>query len=235
MLYQSMSGDADSGTSTFICENSKIEIINESSVSTSAPMFFITNTDAVNNLKECIFTYNSNIFLTASGTTGTSWGTYGSNGGVVYLKLENQEIQVNFVVDGSSALTINLINSKITGIINGENTAAKLSINLDSDSSITLRGNSFFISIIIAKDDGTNLINNTFTWTKSEEKTIERSTGNIPSNQNENHFDDPNNQNNPPNPPDNQGGSPLDNQGGNPPDNQGSNPTEGQGRNTTEG
>ena len=235
MLYQSMSGDADSGTSTFNCDNSKIEIINESSVSTSAPMFFITNTDAVINLKECTFTYNSNIFLTASGTSGTSWGTYGSNGGVVSLNLENQEIEGNFVVDATSGLTINLIKSKITGIINGENTAAKLSITLDSDSSITLTGNSFFTSIINAKDDGTNLINDTFTWTKSEEKTIERSTGNIPSNQNENHSNDPNNQNNPPNPPDNQGGNPPDNQGGNPPDIQGGNPPDGQGRNTTEG
>ena len=177
-------------------------------------MFFITNADVVIKLKQCTFTFSSNIFLTSSGTTGTSWGTYGSNGGVVSLNLENQEIQGNFVVYVSSGLTINLINSKITGIINGENTAAKLSINLDSDSSITLIGNSFFISIIIAKDDGTNLINNTFTWTKSEEKTIERSNGKIPSNQNEN----PNNQNNPPNPPDNQSG----------------NPREGQGRNKTE-
>ena len=185
-------------------------------------MFFITNTDAVIKLKQCIFTFSSNIFLTSSGTTGTSWGTYGSNGGVVSLNLENQEIQGNFVVYVSSGLTINLINSKITGIINGENTAEKLSINLDSDSSITLRCNSFFISIIIAKDDGSNLINNTFTWTKSEEKTIERSNGKIPSNQNEN----PNNHNNPPNPP--------DNQGGNPPDNQSGNPREGQGRNKTE-
>ena len=46
MLYQSMSGDADSGTSTFNCESSNMEILSTSSVYSSAPMFFITNTDA---------------------------------------------------------------------------------------------------------------------------------------------------------------------------------------------
>ena len=85
MLYQSMSGDADSGTSTFNCESSTLEILSDSSVYNQAPMFFITNTDAEINLEDCTFNYGSNIFLSAAGTT--EWGTTGSNGGVVTLKL----------------------------------------------------------------------------------------------------------------------------------------------------
>jgi len=53
MLNQSMSGDADSGTSTFNCESSTIEILSGSNVYNLAPMFFITNTDASINLNNC--------------------------------------------------------------------------------------------------------------------------------------------------------------------------------------
>ena len=44
-LYQSMSGDADVGTTTFTCTNSKFEIDSYSSVYDSVPIFSITNTE----------------------------------------------------------------------------------------------------------------------------------------------------------------------------------------------
>ena len=53
MLYQSMSGDADSGTSTFNCKSSTIKILSDSSVFSTASMFFISNTDAAINLEGC--------------------------------------------------------------------------------------------------------------------------------------------------------------------------------------
>ena len=95
MLYQSMSGDAASGTSTFNFKASTITIDSKSSVYSSAPMFFITNTDAVINLEGCSFTYGSSIFLDTKGTT--AWGTTGTNGGVVTLNLKNQNVEGNFV------------------------------------------------------------------------------------------------------------------------------------------
>ena len=79
-LYQSMSGDAASGTSIFNCKNSNLEILSSSSVYSSAPMFFITNTDSVINLEDCNFSYGSKIFLSAQGTS--QWGNSGSNGGL---------------------------------------------------------------------------------------------------------------------------------------------------------
>ena len=53
MLYQSMSGDADSGTSTFNCKSSTIKILSDSSVFSTASIFFISNTDAAINLEGC--------------------------------------------------------------------------------------------------------------------------------------------------------------------------------------
>ena len=174
MLYQSMSGDAASGTSTFNCDKSTIEIQSSSSVYSSASMFFITNTQAKINLEECTFKYGSGVFLKAEGTS--EWGSSGSNGGVVTLTLTNQDIEGDIIVDSISSLTINLVGSSIKGKINEANTAAKLAINLDSDSKITLTGNSYYTSIANEKTDGTNLINGTYKWTYTEEKEVKSST-----------------------------------------------------------
>ena len=160
MLYQSQSGDADEGTSIFNCENSSIEIQSGSSVYSSAPMFFITNTDALINLKGCTFTYGSGTFLNASGTS--QWGKSGSNGGDVVLNLTNQNIEGDIVVDANSELIINMVNSTIKGTINSAKTAEDLDINLDSASSITLTGNSYYTSISNSDKTGSNIINGTY-------------------------------------------------------------------------
>ena len=173
MLYQSMSGDAASGTSIFNCDKSTIEIQSSSSVYSSAPMFFITNTQAKINLEECTFKYGSGVFLKAEGTS--EWGNSGSNGGVVTLTLTNQDIEGDIIVDSISSLTINLIGSNIKGKINEANTAAKLAINVDADSKITLTGNSYYTSIVNEKTDGSNLVNGTYKWTYTEEKEVKGS------------------------------------------------------------
>ena len=175
MLYQSMSGDADSGTSTFTCQSSTISIDSSSRVYSTAPMFFITNTDAEINTEGCTYTYGSSIFLKAAGTS--RWGTSGSNGGVVTLNLKNQNIKGNFVVDESSGLTINLENSSIEGIINGDKTGAKVAIVLDSNSKITLTGNSYYTSLTNANSVGENIIKGGYEFTQYEEKSISRSSG----------------------------------------------------------
>ena len=174
MLYQSMSGDAASGTSTFNCDKSTLEIQSSSSVYSSAPMFFITNTQAKINLEECTFKYGSGVFLKAEGTS--EWGNSGSNGGVVTLTLTNQDIEGDIVVDSISSLTLNLIGSSIKGKINTANTAAKLAINLDSDSKITLTGNSYYTSLVNEKADGSNLVNGTYKWTYTGEKEVKTSS-----------------------------------------------------------
>ena len=176
MLYQSMSGDADSGTSTFTCKSSSIEILSESDVYSTAPMFFITNTDAEINLENCTFSYGSNLFLSTKGTS--EWGSSGTNGGVVTLNLKNQNISGNFEVDSNSGLTIKLSEkSYLKGTINSAKTAAKLNIILDSSSSIELTGNSSYTSIQNENTKGDNIINETFSWTETEEREISRPSG----------------------------------------------------------
>ena len=227
MLYQSMSGDAASGTSTFICNNSKMEILSSSSVYSSAPMFFITNTDSVINLENCNFSYGSKIFLNAQSTS--EWGNSGSNGGVVTLNLKNQYVEGDFVVDSNSGLTINLVNSQIKGTFNKANSAAKLVINIDKDSSITLTGNSYYTSITNEESNGKNINYGTFSFTKSDEKEINRGNSNqggTPPNQS---GTPPNQSGTPPNQsgtPPNQGGTPP-NQSGTPPNQSGTPPNQG--------
>ena len=177
MLYQSFSGDAATGTSTFNCKNSQMEILSSSSVYSSAPMFFITNTDSIINIENCSFSYGSNIFLSAKGTS--AWGNSGSNGGVVTLNLKNQKIEGNFYVDEYSGVTINLVNSQIKGTFNSDNNAAKLAIILDKDSSIILTGNSYYTSITNEDSTGNNInYGNNYSFTKSDGKEINRSSGN---------------------------------------------------------
>ena len=162
MLYQSMSGDADTGTSTFNCKSSTMEILSTSSVYDSAPMFFITNTDAVINLENCTFTYGSDIFLDAEGTS--EWGTSGSNGGDVTLTLTNQNIEGDLEIDASSSLAITMVNSSIKGKINNSKNSATISITLDSASKITLTGNSYISTLSNADTTGSNIIKGSYTF-----------------------------------------------------------------------
>ena len=167
MLYQSMSGDAESGTSSFTCESSTIEILQSSDYYTTAPLFFITNTKSAIQLKNCNFILGSNIFISIKGTS--EWGKSGSNGGEVTLTITNENIKGNFVIDNISTLTLNIVNSTIEGAINTDNTAKSVIITIDKDSEITLTGNSFCTKITNALSDGSNLKNGSYSWTISDQ------------------------------------------------------------------
>ena len=163
MIYQSMSGDAESGTSSFTCEDSTIEILESSEYYQTAPMFFITNTKSVIQLTNCNLILGSNIFMSIKGTN--AWGKTGSNGGDVSLVLTNENIKGNFVIDNISTLTINIVKSTIEGTINVGNTAKNVYITIDKDSKITLTGNSYCTSLINELSDGSNLVNGSYSWT----------------------------------------------------------------------
>ena len=169
-IHQSKPGDEHFGGSKFNCSNSTIEILETSSVYSTAPMFYVTNTKTQINLEECEFKYGSNIFLNIKGKSEFEHPS--PNGGEVVLNLTNQTIEGDFIVDNKYRLTINLINSAIKGKINANNTAAKLVINLDKNSNITLTGNSYYTSLINEKTDGSNLINGSYNWTSVPEKEI---------------------------------------------------------------
>lgn len=145
MIYQSMSGDAGEGTGTFTATNSNLSIQANSKYYKTAPMFFITNTDAIINLKNCQLTYGSNTLISNKGTT--EWGTTGTNGGNLTLNAENQTLKGNIEIDNISTLKMNLTNSQYTGTINGEQTAKQIDIKIDSNTKIKLTENSYVTSL----------------------------------------------------------------------------------------
>lgn len=146
-LYQSMSGDADTGVSTFTSKNSKI-------TTNKGDTFYITNTSSEINLENNTITNNDSIgsFLRAQ---ADSWGNSGSNGGDVTLNMTNQKVVGNIVIDSISTLTMNLTNkSYYEGTINGDNSAKSITLKLDKSSKIKLTGDSYITSL--DNSDSTN-------------------------------------------------------------------------------
>ena len=145
-LYQSMSGDADSGTCKFSAKNSRI-------TSKTGDSFYITNTTAEINLEGCEITNaNDGSLLRAQ---ADSWGNSGSNGGNVTLNMNNQKASGNIVIDAISTLSMTMsASSAYEGTINGENSAKSLSLKLSADSQITLTGDSYVTQL--ENEDATN-------------------------------------------------------------------------------
>ena len=124
-IYQSMSGDADVGTSHFTAENSKLSIPKESSVFSEAPMFHVTNTACVIDLKNTELSFGSGTFLEIAGQN--QWGTTGSNGGVTELNTDNEKIDGNVIVDSISSLNWTMKHTEFKGAINSTgNTTVKV-------------------------------------------------------------------------------------------------------------
>ena len=124
-IYQSMSGDADVGTSHFTAENSKLSIPKESSVFSEAPMFHVTNTACVIDLKNTELSFGSGTFLEIAGQN--QWGTTGSNGGVAELNTDNEKIDGNVIVDSISSLNWTMKHTEFKGAINSTgNTTVKV-------------------------------------------------------------------------------------------------------------
>ena len=124
-IYQSMSGDAEVGTSSFTAKDSKI-------VNNKGDIIFVTNTNTVIELEnnEIVNNDSTGNFLKVS---ASKWGTSGKNGGTVTLNAKNQKITGNILVDNISTLDLSLKNgSSYSGTINNENTAKTINITLDS-------------------------------------------------------------------------------------------------------
>ena len=164
MIYQSQSGDADNGVGSFIATNSKFTIPSSSSVYSSAPMFFITNTEATITLKNNTFTYGSGIFIDIKGTD--EWGTSGSNGGDVTLTASGQTIEGDIVVDDYSSLTLILSNSSsFKGTINSARSSGTIKITIDSSSTLTLTRNSKLTSLTNSDSTGNNINTGSYSLT----------------------------------------------------------------------
>ena len=155
MIYQSMSGDASEGTGTFTANNSSLKINSNSDYYKIAPMFFITNTDAVINLENTKLSFGSGVLISSKGTS--EWGKSGSNGGNLTLNATIQDLKGNIEVDKISTLTMNLVNSTYEGTINNDNSAKEIIIKLDKNSKITLTGDSYITSLEDADGSYSNI------------------------------------------------------------------------------
>ena len=155
MIYQSMSGDASVGTGSFTSTDCVLSVSPESSVYSSAPFFFITNTDAEIYLENTEINYGSGILINVSGNTG-EWGRSGSNGGDLSFTSVNQVLSGNIYVDSISTAVLKLSSTGISSAINPSNTAGSISLSLSGDSTWSLTGNSYLTTF---SDDDTTLSN----------------------------------------------------------------------------
>ena len=152
-IYQSTSGDAKEGTGTFKSTDSTIITDNGSTI-------FVTNTTADITLEnnQIINNDENNIFLKA---TKARWGKEGSNGGNVILKLIDQEVSGDIILDEISTLTMSLEEeSVLTGAINTDNTAKNISVSLTSNSIISLTNDSYITSLENEIEDNSNIYSN---------------------------------------------------------------------------
>ena len=144
-IYQSMSGDADVGTSQFTAKNSKLTIPQESSVYGEAPMFHVTNTACVINLDNTELSFGSGTFLEVS--SQNQWGNTGSNGGTAELNTNSEKIDGNVIVDSISSLNWTMKNTEFKGAINSTGNAT---VNVGEGSTWTLTGDSAVSSLAVS-------------------------------------------------------------------------------------
>lgn len=110
MIYQSMSGDADVGTSEFSMTGGSL-------TGKNGDLFYITNT-------HCILTLQNEdadgyLLRVVGNSASHGWGTAGSNGAQVEFTADDQALSGKILVDTISTLNLTLKNgSSFTGMIN---------------------------------------------------------------------------------------------------------------------
>ena len=115
MIYQSMSGDAQVGTSTFTMEGGSL-------TGTAGDLFYVTNTHSIITLKNVALSSldETGALLRVVGNSASrGWGTAGSNGAQVELTAQDQTLEGNILVDTISTLDLTLVDgSEFTGTVN---------------------------------------------------------------------------------------------------------------------
>ena len=145
MIYQSMSGDASTGTSKFSMKGGSL-------TNKIGDIFFVNNTVTKISLNDADITNEDEdgIFLRAE---ASGWGNSGSNGGHVSMKAKDQTIDGDMIVDDIS--TLNLIlskNSSFTGAVNKSDQAGDVYVKLTGGSKWKLTGDSYITSLTCDED-----------------------------------------------------------------------------------
>lgn len=135
MLYQSFSGDAETGTASFTMTGGSLS-------SKAGALFFITNTDAVATLKNVAVTNSTDTLISAGATE--RWGTSGQNGGKFTFTADTETLSGKVICDKISSVSMTLKNNTtFTGSVNTDNKLAKVTINLDATSKWIVNADSY--------------------------------------------------------------------------------------------
>ena len=115
MIYQSMSGDADVGTST-------LSMTGGSLTGKNGDLFYVTNTHCVLTLSG-VTLHNEDadacLLRVVGNSANRGWGTAGANGAQVDFTADAQALEGSIVVDTISTLDLTLTNgSVLTGTVN---------------------------------------------------------------------------------------------------------------------
>ncbi len=142
MLYQSMSGDADVGVSSFSMTGGSL-------TATAGDMFYVTNTQSTIYLSGVDMTLANDTLLTVAGNSSSrGWGTAGENGGIVDFTADAQTLAGAVTCDETSTLDFALHNgSAFTGVINTDEQGGTVNVTLDSDSTWTLTGDCYVTAL----------------------------------------------------------------------------------------
>jgi hypothetical protein len=139
MLYQSMSGDAEVGTSSFTMTGGSL-------TAKKGDMFYVTNTTSVISLSSVALNpaEDTNLLVVSGNDASRGWGTAGANGGKVTFNIAKQTLSGDITVDAISTLVMNISDaSTFTGSINKDGTqASSLSVKLDQASTWKLTADS---------------------------------------------------------------------------------------------
>ena len=160
MIYQSMSGDADSGTSSFTMTGGSL-------TSKSGHVFHVTNTSAVITLSGVDISNedSENVLLSVC---DDGWSGAGNT---AILNASAQELEGMILVGDNSSLTLSLTDgSEFTGAVSGEITdasgntvsteAGTVDVTLDDSSTWTLTADSYITSFT---GNAANVITNGYT------------------------------------------------------------------------
>ena len=115
MIYQSMSGDADVGLSSFSMTGGSL-------TGKNGDLFYITNTDCSIYLSGVAIANadgDANLLTVSGNSASHGWGTAGANGAQVTFTADEQTLAGDIVVDSISTLDLTLTGgSTFTGTVN---------------------------------------------------------------------------------------------------------------------
>ena len=150
MIYQSMSGDAAEGTSSFTANGGSI-------TNKNGDIFFVNNTATEISLSGVEITNEDagGVFLRAE---AAGWGSEGSNGGKVNMNASGQTINGDMLVDDISTLNLYLKDkSAFSGSINPDGQSGDVYVEIEDGSTWTLTADSYISGLTVNEGSAIDL------------------------------------------------------------------------------